>query len=103
MKPRDIFMHRTAIGWVIYDERHCRRAEIFYLPQLGIEPRSLDLQTNTLPRRCKSRLLPQGYYIPRSCDMQVEPPHRNKSRLNSSIDCLFIEVPWIALWKMDVI
>ena len=34
--------------------------KIFYLPQPGIEPRSLDLQANTLPRRCKSRLLPQG-------------------------------------------
>ena len=31
-----------------------------YLPQPGIEPRSLDQQANTLPRRCKSRLLPQG-------------------------------------------
>ena len=29
-------------------------------PQPGIEPRSLDLQANTLPRRCKSWLLPQG-------------------------------------------
>ena len=38
----------------------CRRAKIFYLPQPGIEPRLLDLQANTLPRRCKSRLLPQG-------------------------------------------
>ena len=37
----------------------CRRAKIFYLPQPGIEPRSLDLQANTLPRRCKSRLIPQ--------------------------------------------
>ena len=39
---------------------YCRRAKIFYLPQPGIEPRSLDLQANTLPRPCKSRLLPQG-------------------------------------------
>ena len=39
---------------------NCRRAKIFYLSQLGIEPRSLDLQVNTLPGRCKSRLLPQG-------------------------------------------
>ena len=50
---------------------HCGRAKIFYLPQPGIEPRSLDLQVNTLPRRCKSRLLPQGsrsvLYIPRPC------------------------------------
>ena len=53
-------MHRTVIGWVIYGGRHCRRAKIFYLPQPGIEPRSLDLQANTLPRRCKSQLLPQG-------------------------------------------
>ena len=53
-------MHRTVIVWVIYDGRHCRRAKIFYLPQLGIEPRSLDSQANTLTRRCKSRLLPQG-------------------------------------------
>ena len=60
MRPREIFMHRTVIGWVIYGGRHCRRAKIFYLPQPGIEPRSLDLQANTLPRRCKSRLLLQG-------------------------------------------
>ena len=61
-------MHRTAIGWDICVGRHCRRAIIFYLSQLGIEPRSLDLQANSLPRRCKSRLLPQGsrsalYYL----------------------------------------
>ena len=60
MRPREIFMHRTVTGWVIYGGRHCRRAKIFYLPQWGIEPRSLDLQANTLPRRCKNRLLPQG-------------------------------------------
>ena len=59
MRPREIFMHRTVIGWVIYVGRHCRRAKIFYLPQPGIEPGSLDQQANTLPRRCKSRLLPQ--------------------------------------------
>ena len=45
----------------------CRRAKIFYLSQLGIESR-LDLQANTLPRRCISQLLPQGsrsvLYIP---------------------------------------
>ena len=57
MNPREIFMHRKVIGWVIYGGCHCRRAKIFYLPQLGIEPRSLDLQANTLPRRCRSRLL----------------------------------------------
>ena len=53
-------MHRTVICWVIYGGRLCRRAKIFYLSQPGIEPRTLDLQANTLPRRCKSRLLPQG-------------------------------------------
>ena len=53
-------MHRTVKGWVIYGGRHCRRAKIFYLPQPGIEPRSLDIQANTLPCRCKSGLLPQG-------------------------------------------
>ena len=56
-----------------YNISLCRRAKIFYLPQPGIEPRSLDLQANTLPRRCKSRLLPQGsrsvLYIPRPCDI----------------------------------
>ena len=44
----------------------------FNLTQPGIEPRSLDLQVNTLTRRCKSRLLPQGsrsvLYIPRPCE-----------------------------------
>ena len=50
-------MHRTAIGWFIYGGRYCSRAKIFYLSQPGIEPRSLDLQANTLPRRCKA-----GFY-----------------------------------------
>ena len=53
-------MHRTVIGCVIYDGRHCGRVKIFYLPQPGIEPRPLDLQANTLPRRCISRPLPKG-------------------------------------------
>ena len=70
-------MHRMVIGWVIYGGRHYHRAKIFFLSQPGIEPRSLDLQANTLPRRCKSRLLPQGsrsvlYYIPRPCDKHAE-------------------------------
>ena len=29
-------------------------------PKVGIEPGPQDLKANTLPRRCKSRLLPQG-------------------------------------------
>ena len=29
-------------------------------PEMGIEPGPQDLKANTLPRRCKSRLLPQG-------------------------------------------
>ena len=68
-------MHSTVIGWVIYGGRHCRRVKIIYLSQPGIEPRSLDLQANTLPRRCKSRLLRQGsrsvLYIPRPCDKWI--------------------------------
>ena len=30
------------------------------LPEVGIEPGPQDLKANTEPRRCKSRLLPQG-------------------------------------------
>ena len=56
---REPFLIRS-LGWVICGGRHCQRAKIFYLSQPGIEPRSLGLQANTLPRRCKSRLLPQG-------------------------------------------
>ena len=59
-RPREIFMRRSVIGWDIFGGGHCRRAKIFYLSQLGIEPRTLDHQANTLPRRCKSQLLPQG-------------------------------------------
>ena len=73
MNPRKIFR------WVIYSGRHCRRVKIFYLPQPGIEPRSLDLQANTLPRRCKSQLPPQGsrsVYIPRPCDTDNHSPER---------------------------
>ena len=51
-------MHRKVIGWVIYGGHHCLRAKIFHLSQPGIKPRSLDLQANTLPSRC--RLLPQS-------------------------------------------
>ena len=50
-------MHRTVKGQVIYSGRHYHRANKFYLPQPGIEPRSLDLQANALPRRCKA-----GFY-----------------------------------------
>ena len=32
----------------------------FSLSQLGIEPRSLDLQASTLPHHCQSQLLSQG-------------------------------------------
>ena len=43
------------------------------LSQLGIEPRSLDSQSNTTHGRCKSQLLPQGsrsvIYVPRLCDI----------------------------------
>ena len=35
-------------------------AEKSQLPEVGIEPGPQDLKANTLPRRCKSRLLPQG-------------------------------------------
>ena len=48
-------MHLKVIELVIYVGRHCRRVKILYQSQPGNEPRSL----NTLPRRCKSRFLPQ--------------------------------------------
>ena len=35
-------------------------AEKFQPPEVGIEPGPQDLKANTLPRRCKSRLLLQG-------------------------------------------
>ena len=35
-------------------------AEKSQLPEVGIEPGLQDLKANTLPRRCKSWLLPQG-------------------------------------------
>ena len=35
-------------------------AEKFQPPEVGFEPGPQDLKANTLPRRCKSRLLPQG-------------------------------------------
>ena len=39
---------------------HQMGAEKSQLPEMGIEPGPQDLEANTLPRRCKSRLLPQG-------------------------------------------
>ena len=46
MRSMEIFMLSTVIGWIIYVRRHyCTcRAKIFYLPQPGNEPLSLDLQ-----------------------------------------------------------
>ena len=35
-------------------------AEKSHMPEVGIEPGPQDLKANTQPRRCKSRLLPQG-------------------------------------------
>ena len=35
-------------------------AEKSQSPEVGIEPEPQDLKANTQPRRCKSRLLPQG-------------------------------------------
>ena len=35
-------------------------AEKSQLPEVGIEPGPQDLKENAQPRRCKSRLLPQG-------------------------------------------
>ena len=74
MRPRDIFMHRTVIGWVIYVGRHCRRTKIFYLPQPGIEPRLLDIQATLYHVAVKAgfyRKAVEVYlYIPRPCDMK---------------------------------
>ena len=85
VRPREIFMHRTVIGWYIYGGCHCRRAKIFYLSQPRIEPWSLALQANTLPHRCKSRLIQQGsrcvLYIPRTCDKRIMKMVRVKSFL----------------------
>ena len=64
-------MHITAIGWVICFGRHCRRAIIFYLSQLGIEPRSLDLQATLYHVAVKAgfyRKVVEVHYIPRPCD-----------------------------------
>ena len=55
-------MHRRVIGWVIYGGRHFCKAKIFYLSKTGIEPRSLDLQANTLPHRCQSWRLPNALH-----------------------------------------
>ena len=53
----------------------------FILSQLRIEPRSLDLQANTLPCRCKSQLLPEVVeedYISRPCDRYISFYHCNE-------------------------
>ena len=80
---KDIYVQNGHGG--IYGGRHYHRAKIFYLLQPGIEPRSLDLQANTLPRRCKSRLLPQGsrsvLYIPRPSDTGHLPSEANHNSM----------------------
>ena len=49
-----VMRHIIASNLIAHLNCHCHRAKTFYLPQLGIEPRSLDLQANPLLRRCKS-------------------------------------------------
>ena len=53
-------MHRSAVGHVINGGCNCRRAKMFCMPQPGIQPKSQNLEANTLPRRFKSQLLSQG-------------------------------------------
>ena len=52
---------------------HCRRVKIFYLSQPGIEPRSLDLQTNTHHIFVKASFYHKAvevcYIIPKPCDI----------------------------------
>ena len=56
-----IILNATGQCFETFQEQTCVVSEfIFNLFQLGIEPRSLDLQANTIPRRCKIRLLPKG-------------------------------------------
>ena len=55
-RPSSSWLEIVTVNSEIFTRVLCRRAEMFYLSQLGIEPRSLDLQANTLPCRCKGRL-----------------------------------------------
>ena len=48
-KVHDIYLYVTG-----------EKMEITFFPQPGIEPGPLDLKSYTLPRRYKSRLVPQG-------------------------------------------
>ena len=60
-------------------------------PEVGVEPGPQDLKANTLPRRCKSRLLPQGsrsvlytypYYL-FPCFKLIRPRIYSEPRCNS--------------------
>ena len=59
-----IFLHPVTFGGQGGGSRlvfqMSQGAEKSQPPEVGIEPGPQDLQANTLPRRCKSRLLPQG-------------------------------------------
>ena len=65
-------MHRKVIGWAICGRRHCRRPKIFYLPQSGIKPRSLDLHQTLYHIAVKAdfyrKAVKASYIITRSCD-----------------------------------
>ena len=52
-------MHRKVIGWVILGGRHCHRANIFTCPSRESN-HGCWIYRQTLPRHCKSWLLPQG-------------------------------------------
>ena len=63
-------------------------AEKFQPPEVGIEPGPQDLKANTLPRRCKSRPLPQGsrsvlytypYYIKKPTHVVQEETYADSS------------------------
>ena len=51
---------KPFIAFLLSDRYMSQGAEKSQPPEVGMEPGPQDLKANTLPRRCKSRLLPQG-------------------------------------------
>ena len=57
---KDEFSKVLGMKWDANNDLMSQGAEKSQPPEVGIEPGPQDLQANTLPRHCKSRLLPQG-------------------------------------------
>ena len=69
-RPREIFMHKSAIGW-----RHCCRAKIFYLPSRESNPGCWIYRQTFYHITVKAGFYCRAVelYLPRPCDIYFTP------------------------------